>query len=72
MEVLPEKVKQIVSCKCFLHNFLLTRSRSKGVYASPGTFDREEFDDIIKGNWRQERLPNNTLQPMQPDPAEIP
>lgn len=57
----PNKVNNIVSAVCVLHNLLI--SRSKAVYAPNGTFDIENNDGtIIPGIWRNEEFELRALE----------
>jgi Plant transposon protein. len=62
----PERVDSVVLAVCSLHNWLLSEKSSANIYASEGTFDRENLEtgEIIHGSWRNEEMPADSMLPL--------
>lgn len=52
MELFPDRVQKTVCGIYALHNFLMSRSRSKAIYSQSGSFDVKNESGIISpGSW---------------------
>ena len=62
----PIRVDSIILAICCLHNYLLSRNISANVYATEGTFDREnhETGEIIPGTWRRNGISTDKFTPL--------
>nr|CAI5852505.1 unnamed protein product [Callosobruchus analis] len=61
-----ENAKIVTLACCYLHNFLRKKSKSKKLYASPGSFDCERQDgSVIPGTWRNITQGDSGTLPLQ-------
>lgn len=57
----PEKATKVITNICtLLHNFM-RKHDSCETYNPPGTFDKEQYGEIIPGFWRVEEMARGTL-----------
>lgn len=56
----PENASKVVLTCCMLHNFM-RKNESIDSYNPQGTFDVEQFGEIIPGVWRVEGFPTGTF-----------
>lgn len=61
----PETAEIIVMAIVHLHNFLRKSASSKNIYSPPGTFDFEENDEIVSGNWRSNEDGMTSMLPIR-------
>lgn len=52
----PEKAELIVMAVTHLHDFLRNSSVSENLYIPLGTFDNERDGQLIKGQWRTDKI----------------
>lgn len=65
----PDNTKKVTLAICALHNFIMSRNRSRALYAPHGTFDTENADGtVIEGAWRRNTLNGNFI-PLQRVPV---
>lgn len=57
-EIFPKNVNKIVQAVCVLHNFCMTEEKQN--YAPYGTFDAEEDEHLVHGNWRENSFMNSS------------
>lgn len=56
----PDKASAVILACCFLHNFM-RKNDSANSYNPQGTYDSEQFGEVIPGLWRVEGLPTETF-----------